>query len=262
MILLNKEQILRGIYDEQLRSQVNLHVLNTIDSTNSFLKSLNTHDYITICSAEQQTNGRGRLGRTWHSPSGENIYLSLRWFTNEPIDRFATLSLVIAISIVEVLKKLDICNNIAIKWPNDIYYKDKKLAGILTEITHHPDNYISIVAGLGININSNFENTNWTSLLNITNKKYDRNIIISELITQIQNDLNRLITSGFDDFLQLWQQYDYLYNKNISVTYFNNIIQGIAAGINSLGELRILDKDKKEIYLKSGEATLSPTRLK
>ncbi len=296
MILLDINKIQGNINDTLLKKNIIFHVFKNIDSTNSFLKNLNNSDYLTVCCAEQQTNGRGRLGRSWYSPFGENIYLSLRWFINEHAGKFSPLSLTIGISIIQVLKLLDITKDIAIKWPNDIYYKDKKLAGTLIEITHHTQNSImpiqglasnsgcantqsaepqnsfnanstesqkksiSVIAGLGININSDFKTqatNNWASLFDITQKNYDRNIIIALLITKIQKNFKILINHGFATFLELWHKYDYLYGKNITVTNLDNRIQGICSGINTLGELQLSCKNGEVISLKSGEATIS-----
>ncbi len=259
LISLNANEIIAHIHDKQLANKINLHIFQEIDSTNSFLKNINNQDYLTICCAEHQTQGRGRLGRTWHSPYGENIYLSLRWLIKDSIDKLSTLSLTTGISIIQTLTKFGISEEIAIKWPNDIYYKNKKLAGILIEITHHHDNYISVIIGVGVNVNSDFrkKSNDWSSLLNITNKEYNRNILIAELISNIQYNLQILLTDGFSSFLSLWNMYDYLYNKEIIVKHMNKQIQGVANGINSYGELQLICNKEEVIYLKSGETTLS-----
>lgn len=263
MILLDKAKILNNIANENFKNAIDINVFDKIDSTNTFLKLYNSKKKLCVCCAEQQTNGRGRLGRSWYSPYRENIYLSLSWITNEHLSKYAQLSLLIGISIIQTLKKMDVYKDVNIKWPNDIYYKNKKLAGILTEIIHNQMNESKIIVGIGINVNSDLEklnnnlSSNWISLFNITKKLHDRNSIIADLIVNIQNNLEFFLKHGFGEFQELWKKHDYLYNKQINVNNMQQKIQGIAKGINSFGELILLTNDQKIISLKSGETTLS-----
>lgn len=262
MIYLKPAQIINNIHDDKLKNKIDLHVFQEIDSTNSFLKTLNSKNYLTICCAEQQTKGRGRHGRDWYSPYGENIYLSLRWEINKPNKNIEQLSIIAGISIIEVLENMGISRDIAIKWPNDIYYKNKKLSGILTEVVHGPKSLLSIIVGIGINVNSNFETAqdstnNWASLINISQKSYDRNIIIAKLISNLQANLITLLDSGFKNFAAKWQDYDYLYDKTITLTNISQKIEGIVKGINLDGELQLLTANNQILCLKSGEVTLS-----
>jgi len=266
VISLNAAQIINNINDYNLKNKIDLHVFREIDSTNSFLKTLNSKNYLSVCCAEQQTQGRGRHGRDWYSPYGENIYLSLRWEIHKSNRNIEQLSIIAGLSIIEVLKTIGIKSDIYIKWPNDIYYKNKKLAGILTEIIHNTDNLLNVIVGIGINVNSNFKNSNssannWASLISISEKIYDRNIIIAKLIENIQANLIILLKSGFEKFAAKWKEYDYLYGKNISVTNISQKIQGIAKGISLNGELLLLTENNQIFSLKSGEATLAQMEI-
>lgn len=262
MISLNAEHILNNIDDDNLKHKINLNVFQEIDSTNSFLKKIDASNNLSICCAEQQTKGRGRHGRDWYSPYGENIYLSLRWDIHRKNNNIEQLSIIAGLSIIEVLKEIGISKDITIKWPNDIYYQNKKLAGILIEAVHGLNNFLTIIVGVGININSNFENSqnlenNWASLLNISKRSFDRNIIIAKLISNIQTKFMLLLNKGFEIFADTWRDYDYLYNKNITITNVTSSIDGISKGINLCGELQLLTSNNQTISLKSGEVTLS-----
>ena len=103
-----------------------------IDSTNNFLKTLNE---AALCIAEKQTLGKGRMGRIWHSPFGQNIYLSLSKVFYQDVSSLAGLSIAVSISCINAIKEFfGIENLFKIKWPNDGLYDDKKFMGILVEV--------------------------------------------------------------------------------------------------------------------------------
>src|SRR5436190_1973168 len=118
-----------------ISSDVNLLLLNTIPSTNDYLLDQIKHNPNLLTKAvvitEQQTRGRGQNQKIWQSPYGKNIYLSYYWQFNAACD-LSGLSLVVALAVTSALQKYKIAN-IKLKWPNDIYYANKKLAGILIE---------------------------------------------------------------------------------------------------------------------------------
>lgn len=124
--------------EEVIRSQIghgNVAVLPVIDSTNQYLldrlSELKSGD---ACVAEYQQAGRGRRGRKWFSPFGANLYLSMYWRLEQGPAAAIGLSLVIGIVMAEVLHDLG-ADQVRVKWPNDLYLNDRKLAGILVELT-------------------------------------------------------------------------------------------------------------------------------
>lgn len=256
--LLNANLIKTGI-ETNLINKVSLHIFDSIDSTNLFLKNLTLTNKIEICLAETQTKGRGRFGKHWHSPYAENIYFSARWQLNAELNTLTTLSIITGITIIKTLDALNITQGIKIKWPNDIYWQNKKLAGILIE-SLHKDNKLFIIIGIGINVNST-EITNltnpWCSLAEITNQYWDRNIIISNLINQLGTNIKQLMQNGFAEFSQFWQKYDYLYDKQITITQGKNIISGVAKGINKHGQLKLIKNTNQKIIINSGEASIA-----
>ena len=127
-------------------------VLPVIDSTNQYL--LDRLDELTsgdACVAEYQQAGRGRRGRKWFSPFGANLYLSMYWRLEQGPAAAIGLSLVIGIVIAEVLQQLG-AEQVRVKWPNDIYLQDRKLSGILVELTGKTGDAAQIVSGAGINL--------------------------------------------------------------------------------------------------------------
>ena len=141
--------------EELIKSQIDtgsVAVLPVIDSTNQYLldriETLQSGD---ACIAEYQQAGRGRRGRQWFSPFGANLYLSMFWRLEQGPAAAVGLSLVIGIVMAEVLRELG-AKDVRVKWPNDLYLNDRKLAGILVELTGKTGDAAQIVIGAGINL--------------------------------------------------------------------------------------------------------------
>ena len=127
---------------------------NELDSTSAFLKrgrfSLRNFTFV---SCDFQTNGHGRMGRTWVSPEGENLMFSVLIKDKALVNNFSSLSLCSAVSILKVLQKLEL-ENVSIKWPNDIYVNGKKICGILLESVADNNQMSSVIVGIGLNVNT------------------------------------------------------------------------------------------------------------
>ena len=250
------EDNIRKHLTSKLNQQLVFHILSSVDSTNQFLKDNQFTQKIHICTAETQTHGRGRFGRTWHSPAAENIYLSALWSFSTDYEKLSGLSLVIGLAVIEVLKEYDLISNVKIKWPNDLLWYTKKLCGILIEILP-ATNPMQLIIGIGLNVNSvHTADQASCSLLNLTNEKLDRNILIAKLLIHLQKKITQLISYGLKSFIDEWQLYDYLYNKTINVTHAGKKIQGTAQGIDILGRLIVKDACGFRHYLLAGETSL------
>ncbi|MBQ0325986.1 bifunctional biotin--[acetyl-CoA-carboxylase] ligase/biotin operon repressor BirA, partial [Providencia rettgeri] len=144
----------RAVIKQQI-SDVNIIVEPVINSTNQYMleriPSLKSGD---TCLAEYQSAGRGRRGRQWVSPFGCNLYLSMYWKLDQGPAAAIGLSLVVGIVIAETLNKIS-QEKVKVKWPNDLYMNDKKLAGILVELTGKTGDAAHIIIGIGINIGMN-----------------------------------------------------------------------------------------------------------
>jgi BirA family biotin operon repressor/biotin-[acetyl-CoA-carboxylase] ligase len=251
--LLNKQKILDDIKNSVVKKKCHIEILGSTPSTNDYLKSAETKT--NICLAEKQTAGKGRLGRAWHSPSGENIYFSYRWQSTKKINELSGLSAVVGLSIIAALESLGI-KNLKIKWPNDIFLNQKKIAGVLIEAVSD-----AIIIGIGINVNMKDDQNKidqpWTSLLKETNQSYDRNKIIAQLIEKLFEQLNQFEKTGLNSFLNLWNQYDYLCDQEVQLIIGNKKTVGTAKGINELGQLLIKTKEGTTAAYSSGELSLN-----
>ncbi|MBE8168678.1 MAG: biotin--[acetyl-CoA-carboxylase] ligase, partial [Shewanella sp.] len=123
-----------------------------IDSTNSFI--LKHGDELAsgdVCIAEYQSAGRGRRGRTWISPYASHLYCSLYWNFPKGMAQVMGLSLVVGCSLATVLDNMGL-TDVAVKWPNDVYLQNRKLAGILVEMSGQADGECQVVIGTGVNL--------------------------------------------------------------------------------------------------------------
>ncbi len=256
--LLNEERIQKELSLKHFINPIKLHLLASIDSTNRQLKEIASSGLIDVCCAETQTAGRGRFGRHWHSPFGENIYCSSRWHFFCDLPQLAGLSLVVSLAILATLNDLGIKDFIQIKWPNDILWHDKKLCGNLIEVITESNHRVDVVIGIGLNVNSPpSKDKPWCSLLDITGKHIDRNVIIANLIAQLSQHLQTFIEQGFEKFMTDWRLNDYLYGKSITISHPTGTLNGIAQGVNEGGQLILLDKMGETHTLSSGDSSLN-----
>lgn len=244
----------------QLPKSLKIFIFTKLDSTNTFLKSASLKKFKrSLCIAEMQTEGRGRRGKTWQSPFGENIYFSLRRKLYISPQNSGCLSLIAGISLVTALNRLG-CSGLKIKWPNDILFGSRKLAGILIEIISTKENSIELIIGIGINLNmtqSSSMNINqpWVNLSEINSRLTDRNKIIATIVNQLEENLTEFETSGMQKFNTQWLKYDSLIGKEIIIRQDKSEIIGTANGINTIGELLVESKGQT-LNINAGEVSV------
>ena len=225
---------------------MNLIKLDAIDSTNDFLKGLSNDistQNFTIVTAETQTKGKGQMGSKWISESGKNLIVSvLVKNILSDISQIFDLNIAIALSIYEALDFFDI-NNLSIKWPNDIMSGNKKIAGILIENIIKSDNSIHSIIGFGLNVNqTNFDDLpNASSLKNIMNQDFDKEIILNKILKSIQKNISELENNNQE---KLWTLYNEKIFKKQKIMAFENSnkekFMGIIQNVSRSGKLQLL----------------------
>lgn len=238
------------LLDEALiKSQIEqgtIAVLPVIDSTNQYLlERLNSLQPGDACIAEYQQAGRGRRGRQWFSPFGANLYLSMYWRLEQGPAAAVGLSLVIGIVMAEVLRGLG-ASEVRVKWPNDLYLDDRKLAGILVELTGKTGDAAQIVIGAGINlamrnVATDVINQGWINLQE-AGIKIDRNALAIALIQELRAALTLFENEGLTPFLARWKVLDNYANRQVKLIIGDREIYGISRGINEQGAL-LLEQD-------------------
>lgn len=224
----------------------------TVDSTNTYLKeNYEKLDNFTFVSADFQSAGRGRNNRNWKSEKGENLLFSLLIKDKALIDKFSSLSVISAFSIIKALN----LKRLSIKWPNDIYYKDSKLCGILLEAV--TKNEIEcLIIGIGLNVNQRefvgeYKRTP-TSLYKITNRIYDMSKLKQSIFNQLYSDF-MMVKDGYDFYNDI-KEYDYLKDRKVYAEINNEVQQIKVVGIDFDYSLKVL-KDNETYNLSSGEIT-------
>ncbi len=264
---LNKMKILQEIQKCNPDYLPDVHVFETINSTNQWLKTEDSFkceihaNTLTLCCAETQTHGRGRFQRQWYSPAGKNMYASLRMPMFCQPSQCLGLSLVVSLAVLRTIRSLiPSANNLAIKWPNDVLWKNHKLCGNLLETVRDPSGNLRIIIGIGLNINSRTQDHQldqpWCSMYDMAGRLFDRNRVIAEIFTNVHTDVIHLMSNGLEDFQVSWRSVDYLYKKLITVSHAQGIQHGMAMGINEIGQLILEDDKLKRHYLNSGETSL------
>ena len=244
------------LLSEELINHANLpspKLLGVIDSTNQYL--LNNMDTIQSgqsCFAEYQEAGRGRRGRTWVSPFGCNIYFSLYWRLEDGLAATMGLSLAIGVAVVDALERLG-CSNLKLKWPNDIYWNNRKLAGVLIELSAQSGGAAHVVIGVGINVNLNerFDSAidqPWVDLNTILEKKNIRNKLANELLISLFHVMKEFEYSGLSSFIHRWNELDNFKKQTISLQLGNGTVTGVCEGIDPQGALLLTVDDEIKSY--------------
>lgn len=232
--------------------------LDSIDSTNNYAKehvASFAKDKITCVTAEEQTAGRGRFGRTWQSPRGVNIYATFCFCLPMQSMHLISLSQVMAASFAKVL--LDEGLHPKIKWPNDLLLNGKKLSGILSETVFEKTG-VQIFLGIGINVNMDKDalahiDKPATSLQIETGRAWDRNTLLKKLQVQFSRDLEKFKKAGFTPFHAFIE--NLLAFKGQTVRCFDGKKEwiGICHSLTNDGQLNLYLPDKTMHTVLSGD---------
>ncbi len=268
MIPLNQQEIHKNLLKLGWQQPYDCYCLDIVDSTNNFIKNLHDNSSkLIFCCAEMQTAGRGKVNREWYSPFGENIYFSGYWQAPCNLNNLSGLSLVISLAILNSLQEYQFTQDIKVKWPNDLLWQHKKLAGVLIELTrsHKNSQSTEIIVGVGLNVNTalptdpnnSYNTQSWCSLYDIHGQYFDRNILLAKLIASTNNYVNLFLDLGFQYFLDDWNKVDYLYGNFITVNNGNQAISGYMRGVDVKSQLCIEDVDGVLHCLGAGDVIIS-----
>lgn len=234
--------------------------LNEIDSTNLFLKKIMKENEVEDCTvilADYQTFGRGQGSNSWHSERGQNITLSMLFKPEIKTLQHFSLSEFISLALIDLLNFYHI--EAKIKWPNDIYSEDKKIAGILIENKIEADLIKYMIAGIGLNVNEeNFPVglPNAISMKTILKHSINRQILTNKLIHCILNRYKQLITG---EYIPLHTEYNkILYKRNILTDYRvgDQVFRATLKDVGAAGELNLVNLQQKSITYLFGEVQM------
>lgn len=235
-----------------------------VDSTNTQAKRLGEElardGHGTLVVADLQTAGKGRRGRSWESPSGASIYMSILLRPEILPDQAPMLTLVMAQSVAEAVQELTGAE-VGIKWPNDIVLNGKKICGILTEMSAEIDYINYVVIGVGVNVNTpDFPEAlveTATSLKIELGQSVKRSALIAAVMKRFEENYETFIRMG--DLSGIQDQYNSLLvnrERDVRVLEPGHEYNGHALGINSTGELLVEKEDGTTAEIFAGEVSV------
>lgn len=241
-----------------------IQVETVVSSTNDLIKqgllnkTINNKESGTTIFSEAQTAGRGRRGKEWISPLGASLYFSTHWRFEQGISATMGLSLVVGIAIVDALTELGV-SDLGLKWPNDIYYQGRKLAGILVELEGQGSDSCDIIIGAGINVklpnNVDEKIDQPFADLNETRLELDRNVIAGTILRHLIVHLKVFEQTGFTEFVSHWHEYDCFIGHQVQLHMGQRVVVGIADGVDAQGGI-VLNIDNKTQSFYGGEISL------
>ncbi len=260
--LLEPATILGRLSRDCRAALANVFVHDQVTSTNTWLMQQAGTGLAsgTACLAEQQTAGRGRRGRTWVSPFGQNLYLSLLWrFPCPPAD-LGGLSLAAGVGVALALGELG-AEGIGLKWPNDLLWNRKKLGGLLIEVMGESQGPTAVVCGVGVNTHLSADDARpidqpWTDLSAVlAGRQWARNEIAAGVLERLVWVMQGYERGGLAPFLPHWRRLDPFLGQPIELRLADTLIHGTHAGIDDTGALRLAHDQGVDQFV-AGEVSL------
>lgn len=220
-----------------------IHIHDVLDSSNRYLLDLARQGapHGTLVVADAQSAGRGRQGRCWHSPAGQNLYLSCLLHFPADFEGLAAFSLVAGAALAACLSEIGLRGH-GLKWPNDLLHQQAKLGGILAQRVVLPDAGVGLVVGLGLNVlmRDAVLDQPWTSLVQVAAAQdlLDRNVLAGRIAAAWLSAQERFCQQGLQAFLPLWAYYDVLDGQPVCL-HGDPVSYGTACGVTNQGFLRI-----------------------
>jgi BirA family biotin operon repressor/biotin-[acetyl-CoA-carboxylase] ligase len=232
-----------------------------IDSTNRVALELAQEEEPegTVILAEEQTAGRGRAGRAWHSEKAAGIYVTLVLRPKLAPVQAPLLTMMAGLSArtaVQAVSGLEV----DLKWPNDLLVNGKKVGGILTEMMAEPNQVRYVIVGIGLNVNQEKFPTELanvaTSLRAASGKPQSRLELLVLLLREFENDYNRFLREGSASIVERFEAVSsYARGKRVRVTSGDEVFAGITAGLGPEGLLKVRREDGQVVTVIAGDVT-------
>lgn len=255
--LLNPQNIYYNLKTDIIGKNI-IH-LESVDSTNDYLKKIgNDVQEGTVVISEEQTKGKGRLGRNWQSKTREGIWMSIILKPEIIPYKAPFITLIAGAAIVKALNNLQVPAKI--KWPNDIIINNKKLSGILTELSAEIERVNYIVVGIGMNVkNLDFDK----ELEEKATSLYKENYCLArvEVVSQVLYEFERLYKNYIEDnykeeTLKICREHSAIINKDVYIIKGDEKELVRCIDISNEGNLIVRDSNNKEQEILSGEVSI------
>jgi BirA family biotin operon repressor/biotin-[acetyl-CoA-carboxylase] ligase len=240
----------------------NLHFFKTLHSTNAHAKALASEGAVhgTLVLAEEQTAGKGRMGRVWFSPKYANLLFSLLLRPPVLAAEVFIFTMVLAIAAIEGIEK--VCGlKASIKWPNDLYLGGKKLGGILTEFSALGKGVEYVVLGLGLNVNWNPGEGEGmlypaTSVFSETGKNISRMDLLVEILKSFEAYYKEVLRGKREHLYEKWNELSLILGKQVKLETADGRISGRAIRIDRDGALILVDAQGVERKVVCGDVSI------
>lgn len=237
------------------------YVVPSLDSTNAealrLLSSAPALPFYVL--AERQASGRGRRGRSWVSPFGENIYYSLVLRIDGGMRQLEGMSLAVGLALLQVVRDCGV-SSAGLKWPNDVLVGERKLAGILLELSGDPADVCHVVIGIGLNVNMLAAEVGaigqpWTSMRMELGRQLDRNELVCALNRQLSRYLDIQLRHGFAALQDEWQRSHLWQLRPVALTAGGEPVEGVVLGVDQSGAVRMQVEGIERVF-SGGELSL------
>jgi BirA family biotin operon repressor/biotin-[acetyl-CoA-carboxylase] ligase len=262
--LLDERAIRTAIAGDRLHGLRRLELEFEVDSTNTRLLALGPppHGRADVVLSELQHAGRGRRGRHWIAPFGGSIALSMSWSFTDASRANPALSLCVGVAIARALERAGAAG-VGLKWPNDIWFNDRKMGGILVEVRAEAGGPAHVVIGVGLNVNLSTamraqieaSGVNAAAVADACSAPPSRNFIAGAIIDALLSMLADFERDGFSGFREAWTALDALRDRPAQVSMGEAVVCGTARGVDAYGALR-LERDGRLQEFVSGEVSL------
>lgn len=213
--------------------------------------------------AEMQTAGRGRRGKPWFSPFGSNLYMSMYWPLQHGLNAAIGMSVALGLELALLLREQGIAN-VTVKWPNDVYIDEKKVAGILVELEGQADADGVAIVGIGLNLSMPEQagggtiDQPFTSVQQHLNEPLDRNHWAALLVSACYRALVQHDQAGLTVVAKKWPEFDRFYQQPIRILLGQHEYIGIGRGIDEMGALLMEHEGQTKRYF-GGEISVRST---
>ncbi len=256
---LNAEAVKR-VTQTRLLGQV-VHYWDEVDSTNAALLRLIKEGAVegTVVVADAQTRGRGRIGKSWFSPPGVNLHLSV--LLNPPIQigEARLLTLIGSLAIADAIETYGV--KAQVKWPNDVLVTDKKIAGVLAEVQARDGRVAHLILGMGVNVNIDRASMDRlfadaaagaTSLREALGREVDRSAFAALVLERLEKHYFDFLSAGKRPVLKEWRSRSFL-GRRVSVREEDMHVEGVAMDLDEEECLLVTLDDGSSVRVREGE---------
>jgi len=248
------QEILFGLKTKTMGQRIFHHETLTSTMDTAFRLAVEGEKEGALVVCEGQTKGKGRLGRSWSSPKGKGIYASIILRPQLSPVQVSQLTLLTAVAVCDALR----CATkipVTIKWPNDILINDKKVAGILTELSAEMDRVRFVVVGLGVNVNTPLNSLpeTATSLKHVAQKQFDRVRLLQEVLVKFEHWYESYKHQGFAHVIVQWKKFSLMLGKRVRISDQGGTVEGEAIDLDESGGLIVQSGNGSMIKCISGD---------